>query len=231
MQTTRGAPLRRRTRSVDRPQPDASTSDRESAAPTEPPEPPARPRVAILIGVAAVVLVLDVISKIVVVATLSDHAPVRLLGGAVFLEETRNGGAAFSVGGSATFVFAVVAIGVIVVILRTARRLYSGAWAAVLGLLLGGATGNLIDRLVRSPGVFRGHVVDWIRVPHFAVFNLADSAITVGGVLAVLLAITGRQLDGTIVKARPSAPPDRNGEPDGAPDDQLDAGTSDDEQP
>jgi signal peptidase II len=71
----------------------------------------------------------------------------------------------------------------------------------VLGLLLGGAIGNLIDRLVRSPGLLRGHVIDWIRVPHFAVFNLADSAITIGGFLAVLLALLGRQLDGTVVPA------------------------------
>jgi signal peptidase II len=152
-----------------------------------------------LVGVALVVVVLDLVSKLLVVAKLSNRAPVRLLGGLLKLEETRNPGAAFSIGTGATFLFAFVALAVIVVILRTARRLYSGAWAVVLGMLLGGATGNLIDRIARSPGVFRGEVVDWIRLPHFAVFNLADSAITVGGVLAVLLAITGRQIDGTIV--------------------------------
>ena len=104
---------------------------------------------------------------------------------------------AFSVGTGATLIFGVVAIAVIAVIVRTARRLFSRPWSIVLGLLLGGATGNLIDRVVRSPGVLRGYVVDWIRLPHFAVFNLADSAITVGGTLAVLLAMTGRQLDGS----------------------------------
>jgi signal peptidase II len=71
--------------------------------------------------------------------------------------------------------------------------------------VLGGATGNLIDRLARSPGAFRGWVVDWISVPHFAVFNLADSAITVGAVLAVLLAVTGRQFDGSVHRAGPKA--------------------------
>ena len=152
-----------------------------------------------MFGVAIVVLALDVVSKLIVVAKLSDRDPVRLLGGFLKLEETRNAGAAFSVGTGATFVFAFVAVAVIVVILRSARRLYSGPWAIVLGLLLGGATGNLIDRVVRSPGLFRGQVVDWIALPHFAVFNLADSAITVGGVLAVLLAIAGRQFDGTVV--------------------------------
>ena len=157
---------------------------------------------AVLLGVAAAVVVLDVISKVLVVAKLSDRPPVRLLGGFLKLEETRNAGAAFSIGTGATFLFAVVAIAVIVVILRSARRLYSRPWAIVLGLLLGGATGNLIDRIFRSPGIFRGHVVDWIRLPHFAVFNVADSAITIGGVLVVLLALLGRQIDGSIVGRR-----------------------------
>jgi signal peptidase II len=152
-----------------------------------------------LIGVAVFVLAIDVVSKIIVVATLSDRPPIRLLGGLIKLEETRNSGAAFSMGGGATAVFAAVALAVIVVILRTARKLYSGPWAIVLGMLLGGATGNLVDRIVRSPGVFRGGVVDWINLSHFAVFNLADSAITVGGVLAVLLALMGRQIDGKVV--------------------------------
>jgi signal peptidase II len=161
-----------------------------------------RRHLGVLFGVAVFVIAADLISKIIVVAKLSDRAPLKLLGGLLTLEETRNPGAAFSIGTGATFLFGIVAIAVIVVILRTARRLFSRPWSIVLGLLLGGATGNLIDRLVRSPGVLRGHVVDWIRLPHFAVFNLADSSITIGGVLAVLLALSGRQLDGSV--ARPS---------------------------
>jgi lipoprotein signal peptidase len=166
-----------------------------------------RPRyVGVLLVVAGFVIAADVVSKLLVVAKLSDRSPVRLLGGLLTLEETRNPGAAFSIGTGSTFIFGIVAIAVIVVILRTARRLFSRPWAVVLGLLLGGATGNLIDRLVRSPGVMRGHVVDWIRLPHFdAVFNLADSAITIGGVLAVLLAMTGRQLDGSIARTARNA--------------------------
>lgn len=186
-----------------------------------------RRHIGVLIGVAIVVIALDAISKVIVVATLSDHAPIRLFGGLIKLEETRNSGAAFSVGGGATFLFAFVAVAVIVVILRTARRLYSGPWAIVLGLLLGGATGNLIDRIVRSPGVFRGGVVDWINLKHFAVFNLADSAITVGGVLAVLLAMLGRQIDGSRVsykadgdvEADIASPPDADERDDGVRDD------------
>ncbi|HZC39203.1 MAG TPA: signal peptidase II, partial [Streptosporangiaceae bacterium] len=82
-------------------------------------------------------------------------------------------------------------------IVRTSRRLGSAPWAVTLGLLLGGATGNLTDRLLRSPGTLRGDVVDWIQLPHWPVFNLADSAIVCGGVLAVLLATRGIRLDGS----------------------------------
>lgn len=151
-------------------------------------------RVLVLLGVAAFVYLADAISKIVVVATLTH--PVRLLGGLVTLVLLRNSGAAFSIGTSMTVVFTLIAVGVIVFILRTSRRLRSLPWAVTLGLLLGGATGNLTDRLLRSPGVFRGDVVDWIQLPHWPVFNVADSAIVCGGALAVLLAARGIRLDG-----------------------------------
>jgi signal peptidase II len=142
-----------------------------------------------------------------VVATLSDRAPVRLLGGLLTLRELRNSGAAFSIGTSVTVVFTLIALGVIVAILRTARRLRSVPWAVTLGLLLGGAAGNLGDRLFRSPGFLRGHVVDWIELPHWPVFNVADSCIVCGGVLAVLLAARGISLEG-----RQTARPDSAGE-------------------
>lgn len=139
----------------------------------------------------------DVVSKVIVVATLSQRPPVRLLGGFLTLRVLRNSGAAFSIGTGATLVFTLIAVGVIVFILRTSRRLRSVPYAVALGLLLGGATGNLTDRLLRSPGVLRGDVVDWIQLPHWPVFNLADSAIVCGGVLWVLLAARGFHLDGT----------------------------------
>jgi signal peptidase II len=144
---------------------------------------------------ALVVLGLDIVSKVLVVAKLSHRGPVHLIGHALQLTLTRNAGAAFSVGPGATIVFTAVAVAVVVIIARTARRLRSRGWAVSFGLLLGGALGNLTDRLFRSPGVFRGHVVDWIELPHWPVFNLADSAIVVGGVLAVLLSLRGVELD------------------------------------
>jgi signal peptidase II len=186
MQTTRGTSLNG---------PGASTESDSTVIVSR------RRHLGVLFAVAGFVIAADVVSKIIVVAKLSGRAPVRLLDGFLTLDYTRNAGAAFSIGTGATYLFGIVAIAVIVVILRTSRRLFSRPWAVVLGLLLGGATGNLIDRLLRSPGVLRGHVVDWIQLPHFAVFNLADSAISIGAVLAVLLALTGRQLDGSVSRS------------------------------
>lgn len=171
-------------------------------------------RVALLLAVAGVVYVADIISKVVVVATLSHRPPIRLLGGFVTLLVLRNGGAAFSVGTSMTVVFTLIAVGVIAFILRTSRRLHSVPWAITLGLLLGGATGNLTDRILRSPGVFSGEVVDWIQLPHWPVFNLADSSIVCGGVLAVLLAVRGIGLDGSRDgQASPPRPVEGDGRP------------------
>jgi signal peptidase II len=150
----------------------------------------------VLLGIAVLVLALDVVTKVTVVATLSDRAPLRLLGGFLTLRVSRNPGAAFSLGTGMTVLFSLIAVTVIVVILRTSHRIRSLPWAITLGLLLGGAMGNLTDRLFRYPGPFRGYVVDWIQVPHWPVFNLADSSIVCGGILAVILSARGIRLDG-----------------------------------
>ena len=165
----------------------------------------ARPRrVGLLLAVAVLVIAADVVSKAIVVARMPAHVPIRLLGGLLTITLTRNGGAAFSIGTSMTIVFTVIALGVIVYILRAARNLRSIGWAITLGLLLGGATGNLLDRIFRAPGLFQGHVVDWIELPHWPVFNLADSAIVCAGVLVVLLALRGIRLDGTRATQEPT---------------------------
>ena len=163
---------------------------------------------------AAFVLAADVISKAIVVAQMPGHAPIRLLGGLLTITLTRNGGAAFSIGTSMTIVFTAIAVGVIVYILRTARNLRSIGWAVTLGLLLGGATGNLLDRIFRAPGPFQGHVVDWIQLPDWPVFNLADSSIVCAGVLVVLLALRGIRLDGTRPVPEARSPQPAISEPD-----------------
>jgi signal peptidase II len=177
-----------------------------------------RRRIGVLAAVAAFVLAADAITKALVVAHLREDQPVHLIGNVLMLWLTRNPGAAFSVGTGETAVFTVIAFGVIVYIARTARRLYSLGWAIALGLLLGGAMGNLSDRIFRAPGLFRGDVVDWIAVTRFyPIFNLADSAIVCGGILTVILAMRGQHLDGTRGDAAPapaSTESDQSGQSD-----------------
>jgi signal peptidase II len=150
--------------------------------------------------VAAIAYVFDLVTKLIVVAQLEHHAPIQVIGTFLQLDVVRNRGAAFGIGEALTLVLTVIAAVVIVVIARIARKLYSTPWAIALGLLLGGAFGNLTDRVFRSPGVFRGAVVDFIAPSHFAVFNLADSAIVCGGFLIVILSFRGLDPDGTVHK-------------------------------
>lgn len=115
-----------------------------------------------------------------------DDGPVQLIGSAVQLRLTWNSGGAFSLLAGATPVLTVFAVVVALVVFVVGAR--SGdAWiTTALGLVLGGAMGNLTDRLVRSPGPLRGHVVDYVDVGGWPVFNLADMAITGGVVLLVI---------------------------------------------
>ncbi|MFF9020831.1 signal peptidase II [Streptomyces eurythermus] len=157
-------------------------------------------RIAVLFSVAAFAYALDLISKMLVVARLEGRAPIRVVGDLLELHVIRNPGAAFSFGAAFTVIFSLIAAIVIVVIIRLARKLYSFPWAVALGLLLGGALGNLTDRIFRAPGVFEGAVVDFIAPKGFAVFNLADSAIVCGGILIVVLSFYGLDPDGTVHK-------------------------------
>jgi signal peptidase II len=169
-----------------------------------------RPRTRLLLTLAAAVLLTDLVTKLVVVATIAPGEDIRLLGGALYLTQLRNVGAAFSFAEGATVLFSLVAVVVAVIIVRTARRLYSTGWAITLGLVLGGALGNLIDRIFRDPGFLRGGVVDFLSVfgPDgrvWPVFNVADSAIVCGGILGVLLALRGVEFDGSRAKATTTA--------------------------
>jgi signal peptidase II len=126
---------------------------------------------------------------------------VRGLGGVLYVQQTRNSGAAFSLGTGFTVILTVLAVAVVVLIVRIATRLRSTGWAIALALILGGALGNLIDRLFRAPGVGRGHVVDWLSLfapygRYWPIFNLADSGIVCGAILAALLALIGVDFDG-----------------------------------
>lgn len=158
-----------------------------------------RRRIGVLLAVAALVYALDLVTKLIVVAELEpDNRSIEVVGDLLRFQVVRNAGAAFGIGESMTVIFTLIAVLVIGVIARLARKLYSLPWAVALGLLLGGPLGNLTDRLFRSPGFFEGHVVDFIAPEHFAVFNLADSAIVCGGILIVVLSFRGLDPDGTV---------------------------------
>jgi len=167
----------------------------------------ARPRTwALLLVIAVVALVVDQVTKHLTVTRLADEEPVRLLSGAVYLVLVRNSGAAFSLGTDYTVVFPLITMVVIGWIGWMARDLRSRPWSISLGLVLGGALGNLTDRLFRAPGPFRGHVVDMVSVfdeagQVFPVFNAADSALFCGVVLAIYLELTGRRRNGTRIGA------------------------------
>ncbi len=141
-------------------------------------------------------IALDQASKQWAASALTDRAPVSVVGELLQLRLVFNSGAAFSLGTGSTWIFTILASVVIVMLLWNARRLGSGWWALALGLLIGGAGGNLVDRLAREPGFGQGHVVDFLALPNFPVFNVADIGITSAAVLIILMVLRGHSADG-----------------------------------
>lgn len=162
------------------------------------PQPPSDRRVlfGLLVGSAVVAYALDQATKAWALSSLEPGSPVNLVGGFIRLNLIRNAGAAFSIGDNATWVLTLIAFAVLVVILRTARRIGSRGWAWALGLLLGGSLGNLTDRMTREPGPGRGHVVDFIDYFGLFIGNVADIAIVGAALLIGLLALRGIGVDG-----------------------------------
>jgi signal peptidase II len=153
-------------------------------------------RILPFVVIAVVVVGLDQLTKALVVAFLEGRPPIWLVGNLVSLQATRNTGAAFSLGQTYTVLLSLFAVAVIVYIIRIARKLASTGWAVALGLILGGAAGNLTDRLFRAPAPLQGGVVDFISVGWFAIFNVADSCLCIGVALVVLLVFRGIGVDG-----------------------------------
>jgi signal peptidase II len=174
---------------------------------------PSRPasRALVVLGLTAVLVVgLDVFTKYLAVTHLTDRPPVRILGGLLYLDLTFNSGAAFSFGTGITWLFPLVTVVVVGWIAMLSRRLRSAAWALSLGLVLGGAFGNVGDRLFRAPGFLVGHVVDFASLfgpdaKYWPIFNVADASLCCGVVLAVLLELTGQRRDGSRASAGPAS--------------------------
>ena len=156
---------------------------------------PPRRCVRLLLAVAAPVLVLDIVTKVLAVKLLTPGVPVSIIGDTVTWTLVRNSGAAFSMATGYTWVLTLVATGVVVGIMWMGRRLVSPWWAVGLGMILGGALGNLVDRFFRSPGPLRGHVVDFLSIGWWPVFNVADPAVVGGAILLVGLSLFGYDFD------------------------------------
>jgi len=142
-------------------------------------------------AVCAIAYVVDVVTKIIAVETLRDRDSVEVVPGVLNLTFTRNAGAAFGLATGLTIVLSLVALAVVVVVIRMAARLRDPVWAVALGLLLAGALGNLTDRVFRDPGVLQGHVVDFLELPNWPIFNVADICITTAALLVVVQSLRG----------------------------------------
>ncbi|PTR32217.1 signal peptidase II [Rhodococcus sp. OK519] len=158
-----------------------------------------------LVVIAVVVLALDLLTKVLAVALIDPKDPVRIIGDTVTLTLIRNPGAAFSMATGMTWLLTLVAVGVVIGVIRIGRTLRSPWWALGLGLVLGGALGNLIDRIFRSPGPLQGHVVDFVSVGWWPVFNVADSSIVCGAILLVALTLFGIEPSGDTVSRKGDA--------------------------
>ncbi len=153
-----------------------------------------------LIALAVVALAVygaDQVAKFVIVTHLSEGEQVRILGQVLQFHFVKNSGAAFSIASGSTWIFSIAASAVTIFIIGFARRIRSVGWAILFGMLLGGTTGNLTDRLFREPGFGVGHVIDFIQVYGFpAIFNIADSFIVASMGLFIILTLRGVGLDG-----------------------------------
>lgn len=156
-----------------------------------------RTLLVVLAVTALAAYLLDLLTKTLAVAYLDPADPVQIIGDTVTLTLIRNSGAAFSMATGYTWILTFVALAVVAVIIRYSRRLGSLGWVIGLGLVLGGALGNLTDRIFREPGPLRGHVVDFVSVGWWPVFNVADSAVVCGAVLLVVLTLLGYDYDGS----------------------------------
>lgn len=185
LQTARGASL-----TDVEPSGDSHTTTNGSAA-------PAPRRLVLLLTVALAAIAADFATKQIALQALQPGQSVEVLGSLLQFTLVFNTGAAFSLGTGFPWVFTIIAFGVVGFILYLGLRVRSTAWALTLGLMMGGAAGNLVDRIFRDPAPFHGAVVDWIRVPNWPVFNIADSCVVVGACLVVLLTFRGINLDGT----------------------------------
>jgi signal peptidase II len=181
----------------------------DDSSPTDTPSVPSRARIRVLLfAVFGLLYAADQVTKWLAVDRLTGKPDKELVGDLLVLHLTRNAGAAFSTGTGYTVLFSWLAIAAVLVVLWLSLRVRNVGWAIAFGLLLAGITGNLTDRLFRTPGVLRGHVVDFLMLPHWPIFNVADMCINVAAALILVQAFRGIRLDGSRVARRTDEPSD-----------------------
>ena len=141
----------------------------------------------LFIALATSLFTLDLATKNWAESYLQFREPIRVIGDFLKLTYSTNSGAAFNLFGDATLLLSSLKLAVVGFIIFFIRQITNPWWAAALGTLLGGVLGNLYDRILRPPGLWRGEVVDWIELPNWPVFNVADSAIVCAGILITIL--------------------------------------------
>ncbi|MCX6397801.1 MAG: signal peptidase II [Propionibacteriales bacterium] len=165
--------------------------------------PPVRSRYGLIFGVAAAALLVDIVTKVLVVQNFALGEVRSFLSPVLKLHYVTNSGAAFSTGAGMTAWISVFGCIAFVVVLVVARKVRTPLWAVAMGLLLAGISGNLVDRFLREPGPLRGEVVDFLELPNWPIFNIADICINVAAGLIILQSLRGIPLAG-----KPAAEPD-----------------------
>ncbi|CAN5211702.1 signal peptidase II [soil metagenome] len=165
-------------------------------------------------AVALVGLAVDQISKAWVVANWTNDT--ELIGSLLTLHLTYNPGAAFSTGTRFTLLISCVAVVATVVVSWFGLRVRDRIWALGLGLLFAGVAGNLCDRLFRSPGPMRGHVVDFLQLPNWPIFNIADICINIAAGIIIVQSLRGVQMDGRRAESDRTPAHDGDGRADGS---------------
>lgn len=166
---------------------------------------PRRSRIGLFAVVALGIWAIDQITKALAVHYLEDSDRVTLIPGVLWLSFVRNPGAAFGAGAGFTIVISVIAIVVSIGLMIMARRLRDRWWAVAFGFFGAGAIGNLTDRIFRAPGALHGHVVDFVELPNWPLFNIADLSLNIAAVMIVIRAFQGVGLDGRREKTRRSS--------------------------
>jgi signal peptidase II len=168
---------------------------------TKPQVSASKARTFLFLGIGISLVFLDQLTKELAIAALSDGSVMPVIGEILRFRLAYNDAAAFSLGVGQTWVLAIIACCAVLALLWFGPRAKNLTWTIIAGLVLGGAAGNLVDRLTRAPGFLNGHVVDFISIPfNFPIFNLADTFLVVGVSLAMLRTLLGDELGGKVGK-------------------------------